>query len=396
LIPSLYLQDIVLILLLSVIVCNKVTIIGLSTFIKGIKQNSIFKKSSLFYLYILFLIVVSAFSQSFDSAIIIITRFLLLYLCGVSLIKIYSKYKLYSLITPPLILSIVFQTVVGLYQYINQSSVFGYLFLGESDLTSYHIAKTNIRGLLEVAPYGTTPHPNILAGFIVVAFLILLHRTPLIVHKIQFKAVLVVLISLILVTITLTSSLSALSGLIIALVIMIYPKIVSTHKSATPLQVLMVSAQLLSLLVIQLGYHSKTLADNQSFIERYELNNTTFQIIANNPPWGTGINSVIHYLPDYPLGRQTSFLLQPPHHVGLLLLAETGVVGITMMLYLFHLWFKETDHLNAPISAFLPLIALTVISGLDHYPLTLPTGQHLLMLVLVLPLLKPNTPQRTI
>ncbi len=68
-----------------------------------------------------------------------------------------------------------FQSFVGLFQFFFQRSVFpSYYFLGEpSFLHRIILAKGVFHGVIFVLPYGTTAHPNILAGTLVIATLIL-------------------------------------------------------------------------------------------------------------------------------------------------------------------------------------------------------------------------------
>lgn len=388
LIPSLYLQDIVLVLLLGAIVYNKLINVDKSDFIQLFK--SVLRSSTLqiFFIFIIYLLVVSAFTPSAISAFLIIFRASLLYLCGNWIIKTYSKQDFLSLIIPPLIVGIISQSIIGLSQYINQSSVFGYLLLGEPDLSSALIAKTQFRGFLEVAPYGTTPHPNILAGFIVTAMIIIFNRTPLLGQKFCKKAISIIVIGFSLAILTIIQSISALSGLISVVVMLKISKIISIRKFKLLFLIIIVSSQILSVLFINTIYHLPKYADNRSITDRYELNSIAINSIVNNPPWGSGVNTIIRSLPEYPLGKQTSFLLQPPHHVGLILLAEIGFIGMVMIIYLMYVWYKQANRHKPYFPVFLPLTALTIISGLDHYPVTLPTGQYLLMLTFTLPLLQ--------
>src|SRR3990167_4066671 len=68
-----------------------------------------------------------------------------------------------------LCVTVTFQSVMGFVQYYTQHSVFGYLFLGEVRLSeSLNLAKTTINGQELILPYGTTSHPNVLAGVVVI------------------------------------------------------------------------------------------------------------------------------------------------------------------------------------------------------------------------------------
>ena len=61
-----------------------------------------------------------------------------------------------------------FQTTIGAYQVFSGKALFGYWFFGEPLLQAVPtIARSDIAGPLRFLAYGTTPHPNILAGIVV-------------------------------------------------------------------------------------------------------------------------------------------------------------------------------------------------------------------------------------
>ena len=70
---------------------------------------------------------------------------------------------------------IVFQSTLGIYQFIAQKPLFSYRIFGETDLTRPQgLPRTAFFGTPKVLPYGTFPHPNILAGVLTLsAFLAL-------------------------------------------------------------------------------------------------------------------------------------------------------------------------------------------------------------------------------
>ena len=68
-----------------------------------------------------------------------------------------------------LIVALLFQSSLGLYQFLTQSSLASYTFLGETNLQSYTgLAKGTFNHVEKILPYGTTAHPNVLAGVIAV------------------------------------------------------------------------------------------------------------------------------------------------------------------------------------------------------------------------------------
>ena len=77
-----------------------------------------------------------------------------------------------------LAVTVLFQSLVAVWQFSTQQSIAGYWFLGETNLSSFAgLAKTAWGGAEQVLPYGTTAHPNVLAGFLALSSGVLLWRT---------------------------------------------------------------------------------------------------------------------------------------------------------------------------------------------------------------------------
>jgi hypothetical protein len=284
------------------------------------------------------------------------------------------------------------QSLVGLYQYVNHKSIIGYLFLGEVDLKSIGLAQTNVGGLLEVAPYGTTPHPNVLAGFLVIAStLFMLSSRSL--FNFRGKSILTsAVISLSTLVIFLTGSLSAISGVILIATLYLISFRVSTHLYRLLLLITIGGSLIFSLLFTHSLYHSTSLADTHSIAARYELNRVAFTLLKAHPITGIGLNQFAAQVPFVTYASQRTLFLQPVHYAPLLVLAELGLIG-TVLLVVLGVSCLQTYRLRYPKSSqsnlwlFLPLVGLLYILSWDHYPLTLQTGQLLLTLGLTVPFL---------
>jgi hypothetical protein len=274
--------------------------------------------------------------------------------------------------TAVLVSSVGFQFGLALYQFLTQQSLFGYWFLGEPSLnTSYGLATTTWFGKLLTLPYGTTPHPNILAGWgVMVAALTLSTQKN---ARLKWLAV-----GLALGLGILTNSLAALGalGLILGWLWVrnqsrIFQKIWIT-----------LCLGLFILAPIGVALLSQTI-QHPSVIRRDQLNLAAIEMSSYGQPFitrlaGVGLNHfTIHLLPQTKNTELVRFI-QPVHHVGLLWWSETGFLG------LFWLWAgwklvsrKVTLHQLGWV-----LSCLVILASFDHYLLTSQTG--LLELVLVL------------
>lgn len=242
--------------------------------------------------------------------------------------------------------AIIWTSILAWWQFFNQSSVGGlWYWLGERTFNIFtpNIAKTpflldighwtlNI-GLL-LRPYATFPHPNALAGWLLVAGL-LVGGWPAVIAAI---------------TIPLTFSRTA-----IVLGIWAFKKHLSWFFAPLLIGALFIPGSPVSL------------------SERVNLNRIAISTIGKYPAFGVGLGNFVQLT--------TRFQFQPVHNIYLLAISELGfplfivlsVVIIKSLRYLLNI-----EHSTLKIA-----ILVIAITGLvDHYWLTLPQNQLLLTLVL--------------
>ena len=287
--------------------------------------------------------------------------------------------KLLRLLVGPLCLSLFFQTSLALYQYIQQREFIGYFFLGEPHLThQLGLARDTLSGLSRFLPYGTTPHPNVLAGFAVVTFLFIIAYYQYHPSRFFTKYLLSITIGLSLIVITLTQSFSALFALIWCLTGLVISRLHFSNAIRILLCMIIITGTILiSLLPSLISYHSLSFFDSGSLTIRYKLIMDSFQLIASHPLFGVGINQFVPVLIQSRLTTTAPFL-QPVHNLYLLYATEVGLVGIILTLWPMITFVKRLDF--GRLSPFLPLIALLIIGLADHYPYTLQTGQLCLVI----------------
>ena len=123
----------------------------------------------------------------------------------------------------------------------------------------------------------------------------------------------------------------------------------------------------------------------ESVSRRVELNNIAYELYRSSPIIGIGMNNFIVQMSNYPNINEPGFFFQPAHNIYLLLLAEGGIIGLTLLTWL--IWKVYMIGLKRK-SYIIPLVAILVLGLFDHYPLTLQQGQLLLALVIGLNLRK--------
>ncbi|MBI5151085.1 MAG: O-antigen ligase family protein [Candidatus Pacebacteria bacterium] len=280
-----------------------------------------------------------------------------------------------------LCLAIGVQVAVGTYQYVEQRSFLGYRFLGEPLLEqSPMIAKSKSVGEVRILAYGTTPHPNVLAGFTSLSTLLifsLINR-----EKIKHKKILIFFLGTTLALVLfITQSLSALFGLIFGVITLVFTSHTKqqSHKKMSLLVVLGVSILVLMPIVlfgIRYMQQIKIYDDqNTSVLRRTQLQTIATRAFLQSPLTGIGLNQFTTRVEEFGMVSATTRFLQPVHNVLLLWLAETGILGI-LFLILFIYFGNRYYSLNfSYISVF--FIPLSIILSLDHYLFMLQHGQLL-------------------
>lgn len=274
-----------------------------------------------------------------------------------------------KIILSSMLATVIFQSLLTLYQFIFQKSLLAYHFLGETNLQDLaNISRAQFFFGERILPYGTLAHPNILAGTVVLLSI-------LIFNKIKNSAWLkVLLIANALLIIFLTQSISALLTLGLFATYLIIDKV----KIKKTLLVLAYYFFLLLLpYLLSHGFGAKL--DSNSVARRNALNQASLEMFRDNPLFGVGINNFTLEVEKYAassINREAVRFVQPVHNLLFLLLSEGGL----LMLVVLFLVIKQ-----AKIDKFYQkTLILLAIASLDHYLLTQFSGIGLLALFYLL------------
>jgi O-antigen ligase len=276
----------------------------------------------------------------------------------------------------PLVLAgtLLFQSIVGIWQFNTQKSFFpSYLWLGEVHLQQpLGLAKGNFNGVEKVLPYGTTAHPNILAGFLVIGILLLLAQLKTQKINIFTRSVFGITCLFAIVTLYLTQSYSAWLALLIGVLFIFWPKLTRFFASIKGL-ILLLCIFIISPFVIH--FASQYFLKDTSFQRRNFLNAAALRMIIDRPFIGVGLNNFTAEVEKYSETREIVRFTQPAHNVPLLWLAETGLLGVSLLgSIFFSLWKKKILKVMV-----IPILILSPILVLDHYLLSQQTGLLLLV-----------------
>lgn len=294
-----------------------------------------------------------------------------------------------------LILLIFFQTGLGIYQFLAQQSLLPYSFLGETNISQpLGLPRFNFPLLGErVLPYGTFPHPNILAGVLTLVLLTIMQfnlQKPVIRHQKKLVIASVCLIIL------LTQSATAGATLILGLGFLFLTK----KKMVLPIKALrLIPLFLIPLCSVFIFFGTKILPHNLSFTRRHDLEIASFNLLQKFPLTGAGLSQFTPHLPQiHPSPAPLNFH-QPVHNIVYLFVSETGLLGLSLLacviVFFYRIWqnltFKSLIKQplpKPPLFVSSSLISLfTILSPLmlfDHYLLTTQSGLLAFMLFIIL------------
>jgi hypothetical protein len=300
-------------------------------------------------------------------------------------------------------IGVVFQSILALYQFLKQGSVGGVLyFLGERSFNSSTpgIANVSLNGELVLRPYGTLPHPNVLAGYLLIGMILVLFS--LISAKIkkvirsknkEFKfwkyylssvfhnaSFVIKVAALIFGTIALLISMSRIAILLWILVV-VYNLLINFKSRLPSIALVIVSALLL---ISPLGTRfTTTSASDEAITQRSILTEASFKMLKSNTLVGIGLGNFIPSLAEIQKPLTTGTYLQPVHNIFLLVMVETGLIGLGIFIWLLWKTFLATNGKWQMANGILfCLLAITISGMFDHYWLTLQQGQLLFAFVI--------------
>lgn len=269
--------------------------------------------------------------------------------------------KVKSIVLWALGISIVGESLLATSQFIKGGTL-GLWILGERTFTisTPSIAKFDFYGSQFLRPYATFPHPNVLAGFMIIGILLIDQFSP----KGSLTKTGIVIVA----TVATILSFSRVS------IVVLLAVLVSAGKRWTLFAVLVI---LLAAPFLYARYYSLLNFDNLAYFRREELLGVSWNLFKNSPILGVGLNQFIIKASDQILVGPNRFL-QPVHNIFLLALSETGIIGliglISLIGYPIFRLFKQR--------IFLLLWGTVLFLGLfDHYFLTLPQGYRMLFLI---------------
>ncbi len=268
-------------------------------------------------------------------------------------------------ISLPLALGVISEAIISGAEFIRGSTL-GLWILGERTFTisTPGIAKFDFYGHEFLRPYATFPHPNVLAGFTLISICILYQWFK----NEQMMTKLAILAGSISIFLSMSRT-TILAGFVAAFLL---------AKEKGRIILIIVTVALFPILFIR--FSSILNFDNLTLLRREELINSAWQIFLKSPLYGIGLNNFIPaQAADLVIGPNR--FLQPVHNIFLLILSETGIIGLIGLIILIGYPIAKISNFKFQISNLLPWLIILFLGMFDHYFLTLPQGNRLLFLV---------------
>lgn len=294
------------------------------------------------------------------------------------------------------------QACLAILQFYNQGSLGGIFYLlGERTFTSATpgIANASLDGALLLRPYGTLPHPNVLAGYLLTGMLLLLATAN---NQQSTKSKFFIIFTLVVscVGFLLTMSRSAITaGVLLLIGKFIFSRIffhvrtrmanitlsqIVRTENMLPKLIILVLLGILTTLVIYI-VTPRFLAfsfTEEAIVQRLALTHAAWEMIKDSPLVGVGLQNFISNLPYYQHALRLPLLLQPVHNIYLLIAAETGIVGLTLFLFFIYRTVARIQQSEARALSAAFLIVILLTGFLDHYWVSLQQGRLLLVFIL--------------
>ena len=294
------------------------------------------------------------------------------------------------------VISMTLSASLGVYQFLTQST-FANKWLG----LAFHSSEILGNSVVETATgrwlraYGSFPHPNIFAGFLIVAVIFCFYLYSILFKKYQ-KNVLIILFLILSAGLFFTFSRAGWLAFIIVILLDYYfvrkkSEIRNPSNSAGRQKLgfvflcfcVFVFLSVIYFPLVKTRFQNSARLEVKSNIERINNLEQSFEIIKNNLWLGTGIGNYTVELqkmcPDQP-----AYFYQPAHNVYLLVLSEIGIVGffLIIIILIYYFFSKKLEIRNQKFKiVFLCLGVFLFLFLFDHFWWTLPSGLLIIFLI---------------
>ena len=280
------------------------------------------------------------------------------------------------------IASSLFQSIIALGQYIQQKSL-GLKFLAESPLGIEidGIAKIIVNGTKIIRPYGTFPHPNILAVFLLISIFFLYFLWLSKKHSFVKNCLMLFIFGFLIFTLWLTFSRIIIFTFLLASLIYFIILFKQNRKKIFILFLLFIIFNSLFFVLAwsEISSRFSVSLTEQSIGLRVFYTQAAFSIIKDCPLLGIGIGNFVWEIRQM-INLLSSWIHQPVHNIYLLIASETGLIGLFLFLFFIFQLLRKINRQEGFL--LLLLFSFLFIALFDHFFWTLQQGQLMLWFIL--------------
>jgi len=362
LIPTVSILDIAILLLLASVVVEN----SFSFYWKMIKdwRNGII---ILFVVLITQALILNNFLSLFNS--IRLFLYILFFITVIVKFKRKVSSKVYSTILLVFLFNTIIQGVISIIQFSRGASL-GMNSIGESQVVAGMQGSSflELGGQLFLRGYGTFPHPNLLAGYLLLSILVgILFFT-----KNKILPTILIIFSFIALLFTFTRVSILLAG--IFFLVIFVKKIIGKRY---------ILSSFLPTLLLERFMNLFSNRDS-GLNDRVLLFKKSFEILKENWFLGVGIGNFVKSMEKViPRTARGIPLLQPVHNIFLLSISELGSIGFLSLVYVFF-YFCMSNIKKWNLIRSLVILYILIIGSFDHYLFSLPQGLMIFSLLLVI------------
>ncbi len=346
------------------------------------------------FAFLFFVTISLAFASSLSLAIFATARLLLAIVAGASAAYVIGRGLVtLDFVFGAIVASAVFQSIVAFLQFASQSSL-GLWWLGESVLSSDApgVAKIVVEGVRFIRAYGTFPHPNVLAAFLLVGLVAL----AFLFFKKTSRFLLPTFYFLLLLGLLLTFSRAAwiicvLLFVVIAWWAMRYREQGTGYRGQWVLTILGSLVVLVTIFYPFIFARSSLSLDEPAIADRIQYLRLGVDIVVRRP-FGVGIGNQVLYATQHDLygaaGLLAPWQREPIHNLYLLIASEIGVFGLIAFCMLIGAVFMVKSETLKVERFFVALMlgALLLFGFTDHFLWDVAPGRLLLWFLIGLAL----------
>ncbi len=283
--------------------------------------------------------------------------------------------------------------IIGLIQFSLQHSI-GLNILGEPPISilTYGVAKIVAHGTTFIRIYGFLPHPNILAGILVMLSLLNLYLLNN-VHKISSRGMFIATYYLSVLGMFLCFSRGgiiafAISTTIFAVLTTLQDGIIPMLKKLYFIPLILITL----IFIFYPWYQSKNNLSDQSVLLRSQYNQTAIKIVKTNWLLGTGAGTNLLHMKQGLEIKLEYWDIQPVHNYFLIVISEFGIIGIIWIIFLIYLGIQLIRQVCSDLkhkisnSWRITLISITIavfiLMQIDHYFYTNWSAQVILCFII--------------